>query len=347
MLLTETEHPVAQSEPQQPNPAMVFEFLNRFQHSMALKGAIDLDLFTHIQEGASSPDELAIRCRASERGVRILCDFLTITGFLSKNKGKYALTVDSAFLLSKRSPGYMGSIAQFLVSEDSVKSFRNVAGAVRKGGTLDVVDGAMAPESEVWVNFAKSMHPIAAFSSRLMAPIVSQPGRQIKVLDIAAGHGLFGIGVAQHNPAAQIYALDWANVLKVAAENAEMAGVADRFHMIPGSAFDVEMGSGYDLVLLPNLLHHFNKTENVALLRKIRAAMNPGGTVATLEFVPNEDRVSPPIPAAFSLIMLMRTDGGDAYTFRELDEMFRTAGFGGSRMQDLAPSPQQLILTSR
>jgi ubiquinone/menaquinone biosynthesis C-methylase UbiE len=185
-----------------------------------------------------------------------------------------------------------------------------------------------------------------ATSAQSIAKFMAEPGRAIKVLDIAAGHGLFGINIARANPAAQIFAVDWKTVLAVAVENATAAGVSDRYHTIPGSAFEVELGSGYDLVLLPNFLHHFNPATNVALLKRIRAAMNPGGRVGTLEFVPNDDRVTPPMSASFSMMMLGSTESGDAYTFRELDQMFREAGFGESRLQELEMSPQQFIVTN-
>jgi 2-polyprenyl-3-methyl-5-hydroxy-6-metoxy-1,4-benzoquinol methylase len=329
---------------QQPNPSVIFETLNRYQHTMALKGAIDLELFTHIADSATTAATIAARCNASERGIRILCDFLTIAGFLTKAGENYGLTQDSAALLNKKSPAYMGTMANFLVNDEALAYFRDVAAVVRKGGTLAGA-GSMEPENDDWVEFARSMVPIATLSARLMAPIVTEPGKKQKVLDIAAGHGMFGISVALANPAAEIVAVDWKNVLAVATENAERAGVQDRFHTIPGSAFEVDFGNGYDVVLIPNFLHHFNRSTNVGLLKKIRGAVNPKGLLATLEFVPNDDRVSPPIAAAFSMIMLARTEHGDAYTFRELDEMFRDAGFGKSRMQDLEPSPQRLILT--
>src|SRR5438132_1399036 len=127
-----------------PNPALIMQTLCAFQQTQALKGAIDLDIFTHIADGANTPEEISAKAGASR-----------------------------------------------------------------------------------------------------------------KVLDISSGHGMFGIDVAKHNPQAHVYALDWKNVLEVARENAARFGVAERFHTIPGSAFDVDMGSGYDLVLLPNFLHHF------------------------------------------------------------------------------------------
>jgi ubiquinone/menaquinone biosynthesis C-methylase UbiE len=330
---------------QNPNPAIIFETLNRYQHSMALKGAIDLDLFTHIADGATTADAIAAKCKASERGIRILCDFLTIMGFLTKANGSYGLTQNSKLFLNRRSSGYMGTIANFLVSPSALADFRDVAALVRKGGTLDGA-GVMEPESDIWVEFARSMMPIASIVAQATAPRVTEPGRKQKVLDIAAGHGMYGISVARHNPAAEIVAVDWKKVLEVAIENAREAGVQDRHHTIPGSAFEVDFGTGFDLVMLPNFLHHFDPPTNVPLLKKIRAAMKPGGRLATVDFVPNENRVTPPIAAAFAMIMLARTERGDAYTFRELDQMFREAGFGESRIQSLDPSPQQLVVTS-
>jgi len=121
--------------------------------------------------------------------------------------------------------------------------------------------------------------------------------------------------------------------------------VADRYRTISGSIFEAEIGGGYDLVLIPNFLHHFDLTTNVTLLQKIRRSMNPTGRVAIIDFVPNEDRVSPAIPAAFAFVMLANTERGDVYTFHELDAMLREAGFGSSTLHDLAPAPHRLVLT--
>src|SRR5439155_18221597 len=130
----------------------------------------------------------------------------------------------------------------------------------------------------VWVDFARSMAPLAALSARLLANLLDAPaGTPWKVLDIAAGHGMFGITLARENPNARVVALDWPNVLAVAEENARVAGVADRFRLLPGNALTVEYGEGYDIVLLTNILHHFDVETCEALLRRVRAALAPGG----------------------------------------------------------------------
>jgi ubiquinone/menaquinone biosynthesis C-methylase UbiE len=344
MTTLQIEPEVKQSR-RQASPALVFDTLNRYQHTMALKGAIDLDLFSHIAQGASTAADLAVRTQANERAIRILCDFLTIIGFLNKSQGHYELTHESSLFLDKQSPAYIGSMASFLAAPSALTRFRDVAALVRKGSALDTAT-AMEPDNDLWVDFARFMAPVAAFTAQIAAPAISEPGRRIKVLDIAAGHGLFGISVARHNPAARVVGLDWKNVLEVAKANAAKAGVSDRYETIAGSAFDVEFGSGYDLVLVPNFMHHFDPATNVRLLKKVRAAMNPGAKVAVFEFVPNSDRVSPAVPASFSMVMLAATEGGDAYTFQELESMLRYAGFGNSRLQSLDPTPVSLIVSS-
>lgn len=333
----------------QPDPTRIFDALTAYQQTMALKGAIDLEIFTHVADGASTAAEIAGRCAATERGVRILCDYLTIHGFLAKADGRYELTRDSALFLNKRSPAYMGSMANFLAHETSLGNMRDVAATVRKGGTIRTEHPHMERENPIWVEFARSMAPMAAMEGRIVAAIVAEQNpamvnSPIKVLDIAASHGLYGIHVALKNPSAQIVAVDWKNVLEVAKENADRAGVSSRYSTIPGSAFEVDFGSDFDLVLLPNFMHHFDPEINIVLLKKIRAAMKPGATLAAVEFVPNEDRVTPHTAAAFSLIMLSATESGDAYTFGELHRMLRAAGFDASRIEDLEPSPQRLIL---
>jgi cyclopropane fatty-acyl-phospholipid synthase-like methyltransferase len=158
---------------------------------------------------------------------------------------------------------------------------------------------------------------------------------------------MYGLSFAQRNPNAHIVAVDWQNVLEVAKENARNFGVSDRYQTIPGSAFDVDFGTGYDLVLLTNFLHHFDVPTCESLLRKVHAALTEGGRALTVEFVPNDDRISPPDAAGFSLMMLSGTPGGDAYTFAELERMFAAAGFSRSEIRPLDFSIEHVVISYR
>jgi 2-polyprenyl-3-methyl-5-hydroxy-6-metoxy-1,4-benzoquinol methylase len=318
--------------------------LMAYQRSSCLKAAIDLDIFTTIAKGSNSVQGIADASGASERGIRSLCDFLTINGFLTKEGSQYGLAPTSAAFLNKLSPAYIGSIAQFLGSPDLLKHFSDMANVVKRGGTAD--NGTIETESDVWVDFAKGMAPMMAMIAEPAAThLVNGSEGEFKVLDIAAGHGLYGIFVAKRSPNAKIVGLDWAKVLAVAKENAAKAGVADRYSTIEGDAFKVDFGSDYDLILIPNFLHHFDAETNIGFLKKVGQALKPGGRVATIEFVPNEDRVSPPMPASFTITMLAGTPSGDCYTFTELSDMFSKAGFSSTERIDLPPTPQTLLIS--
>jgi 2-polyprenyl-3-methyl-5-hydroxy-6-metoxy-1,4-benzoquinol methylase len=332
-------------QPQTPSPSIVFDTLQAFQRSVALRGGIDLDLFTAIAEGNHSLSAIAARIKASEKGTRVLCDYLTMIGFLVKQGGEYSLTPDSAVFLDRRSPAYMGTMANFLLNPQIAGMLENITEVIRRGGAVPSDRDALSPDHPIWVEFARSMAPMMQMPAQLIARMFAG-SKPAKVLDISASHGWFGIAFAKENPNAKVVGLDWANVLEAAKENAAKAGVADRYSTIAGSAFDVDLGSAYDIVLIPNFLHHFDPATNEQLLRKVHAALAPGGIVITPDFIPNEDRISPPRDAMFSLQML-GTPAGDAYTYSELETMFRNAGFARSEMRELSPFPQRLVVSYR
>lgn len=331
-----------------PTPQLFFQTANAYQRTQALKAAVDLDLFSALGEGKDTAEALAQRCGAAERGVRILADYLTIHGFIIKEGNRYRLTSDSELFLDRRSPAYLGSVLDFLHAPKFIEAFQNLTEAVRKGGTVVREAGTVAPEHPLWVEYAKSMITMMAKPAEEIALFVSrtQPDMK-KVLDIAAGHGLFGVEIAKRCPHAEIVALDWPNVLTVAQDLARRAGVQGRYRTIAGDAFQQEFGTGYDLVLLTNFLHHFSSAACETLLRKIYRCLEPGGRVLTLELVPNDDRVTPPPVAECSLMMLATTPEGDAYTFKEFERMFRAAGFGRTELHSMPGSPEQLLVSFR
>ncbi len=330
-----------------PSPDIVFDTLFAYQRSAALKSAIELQLFTAIDEGARTASAIANRCYASERGTRILCDFLSTIGLLTKSDGGYNLTPESAAFLSQRSPAYLGTTARFLLRPELKRDFDNLTDAVRRGGVPPSGENIVAEENPIWVEFARSMMPMMMPAAHAIADlVVSSTGSALRVLDLAAGHGLFGITIAQRNPRAEIVAVDWKTVLSVAEENARAAQVSDRYRTSPGDAFKVDFGDGYDVALVTNFLHHFDQSTCTAFLRKAHQALKPGGRVVVLEFVPHPDRVSPPFPARFSLTMLAETPGGDAYTFDELRQQLEDAGFGNVTAHGL-PTPQMVLLAEK
>jgi ubiquinone/menaquinone biosynthesis C-methylase UbiE len=336
--------PVGAAHPQ-PSPELFFDTINGYQRTQALKTALELDLFTAVAEGKHTAENIALRCQASVRGIRILCDYLCAIGFLAKDDGEYVLTPDSSLFLNRHSPHYIGDAVGFLTAPAMRERWDRLTDSVRKGGTAVDDQGTMAPDFPVWQEFARSMGRLQTMAAEQLARVLKVDGaRPLKVLDIAAGHGMFGIAVLRHSPAAEVVAVDWAGVLEVARENAQRAGVADRWRPLPGSAFEVDFGGGYDLALVTGFLHHFDAASNEKLLAKVHRALKPQGRLGIVEFVPNDDRVTPPPSAMFPLTMLASTVAGDAYTFAEYQRMLHGAGYSSSQLHDPEQGFQRMIV---
>ncbi len=330
-----------------PSPQLFFETVNAFQKTGAIKAAVELGLFTAIGASPVTTAELASRCNCPERGIRILSDFLTIQGFLTKTDGKYALTPSSAAFLDRNSPAYFGDAVRFLLAPGLTEAFSDLASTIRNGRLHTTEHGTTAPNFPAWIEFARAMGPMMVPAANGAAELVSlDRERDTRVLDISASHGVFGIAFAKRNPRAHLVALDWEAVLAFTAENAKAAGIAERFSTIVGDAFTVDLGSDYDVILVPNFLHHFNAADCTRFLKRAKAALRPGGRVVIVEFVPNEDRVTPPPAASFSIVMLGTTPEGDAFTFSEYNRMLTDAGFREASLHPLPPSVQSAVIAT-
>jgi len=179
------------SAAQQPSPQLFFQTINAHQRTEALKAGIELEVFTAIGEGNTTAAAIAKRCQTSERGMRILCDYLTIMEMLTKQGDRYGLTLDSATFLDKRSPAYLGTATDFLCSPEMFQNTKTMADAVRKGGTVLEDEGTVSTENPVWVKFARGMAPLMAMPAQLMAKLVDPQRREARLP--------FGVvAIAQH-----------------------------------------------------------------------------------------------------------------------------------------------------
>lgn len=321
----------------------VYDISLSYQKTAAMKAAIKLDIFTKIGNDCLSADQIAEITGASLRGVRILCDFLCVIGLLEKSTNLYNLSLDAKRFLDRKSPHCLAGIIDFYASPEIVSLIMNDPPSyVITGGASGLSN--LSPENPVWVKFAQAMVPFASVTAKRTAAFISKKSiNPHKVLDIAAGHGLFGIEVANVISDASVMAIDWANVLEVAKGNAELAGLSDRYKTTSGNAFEVDWGNNYDLILLPNILHHFDQDGCVHLLGKAKDALSIDGSVFLIDIMPNPDRVSPPEQAAFAFLMLATTPQGDAYTCAEYETMAGAAGLTLADSMQLLPTPQTLL----
>ena len=327
-------------------PTRIFEVLQSFQKTAALRAAAELDVFTAIGGRGLSADEIATECGTSARGMRILCDYLCLTGLVQKRSDRYWLAEEAALYLDRHSHQFIANDAIEVYGGGTLaEGFQYLAQAVRIGGTALPRAGTLAPEHPYWAQFARALAPIGAANARLLAKLLAySSSRPIRVLDIACGHGHYGIAIAKQNPLAEIFAQDWPPVLEAALANARAAGIAERYHTIPGDVFTADLGERHDLALITNFLPDLGPADCEQLLARIRSALASDGRAVVLQCIPEDDRLSPPNGPSLALSLLAQTPQGDVYTYRELAEMFKRAGFVRTEVRELGPSLRQHVL---
>jgi ubiquinone/menaquinone biosynthesis C-methylase UbiE len=317
--------------PALPSASNVFAGLLAYETSAVLRSAIEIGLFTAIARGFNTPETIAPQCHAAPRGIRILADFLVVNAFLTKHDNQYRLTAESAIYLDRNSPHYKGDLIEFVQAPFLRQQLDRLSDWVRAGGA-DVPACVLAPEHPMWVAFARVMAPEMAPAAQGVASIITQLCQNIgtpapqKILDVAASHGMFGIAFATKDPTCRVVAQDYPKILETTRQNVHAQGLDDRYTFLPGDIRQVEPGTDYDLVLLPNLIHYLDRDATVQLLKKLRTALKPGGRLAVVEFAPNDDRVTPTF-GTFALMLLATTPAGDAYTVNEIIAMCAEAGY--------------------
>jgi SAM-dependent methyltransferase len=331
-----------------PSPRLILDSINAYQRSAALKAAVTLDVFSAIAAGAATPAALAAARSADARALRVLCDYLVVAGFLVKADGRYGLTADSAHFLDRGSPAYIGAVVDFLGLPAHMACFADLADTVRRGGAQPGQSDQMTPSHPVWVDFARAMGAMRAQHAEGLADLLAVGDRpRLRILDVACGHARYGIALARRHARAELTALDWPNVLAVAEENAMAAGIGQRFHLLPGDAGTVAFGDGYDIILLTHFLNMLGTAEVDRLLTRTHAALAPGGQAVIVDYMPGEDRVSPPYAAMFALMMLGTTPSGDSRTVAEYEAALRRAGFSRWKAVSLPPAEEQILVATR
>jgi len=197
------------SELNTPTPDAFLNAIGGYQRTAAVKAAIELDIFTVIAQGTARVSEISTACGASEPGTRVLCDYLTINGLLKKHDSNYSLTSESRLHLDRNSPAYLGGTLEFLLSSMITGCFEDLAAVVREGGTVTSELGTIAPDHPVWVKFARAMMGFQALPAQRAAELIPvESPRPLRILDVAAGHGLLGIALARRHEQATVTALD-------------------------------------------------------------------------------------------------------------------------------------------
>lgn len=312
-------------------PLRIVDALGGYQALFVLSTALDLRLFAHVAAGADTQSALETATGASRRGLRMLLNALVALGFLSRTASdptaRYTLAPDAARFLVDDAPGYMGGYVQF-TARHIVDPWRDLTACVRSGTPSVALD---APDEGV--DFWGELVDLLAPWNRPMADAMGAELRRrhpdaSRLLDVAAGSGVWGLAAARAHPDLHVVAVDLPGVLLRAEANVADAGLTHRFSFRAGNVRTLTFeNAAYDVAVLGQICHSEGPVHSARLIQSVGRALRPGGTLAVVDMLLDEDRAGPLFTVLYALTMLVSTTEGDTFTRSTYERWLRDAGF--------------------
>jgi hypothetical protein len=329
-----------------PTPERLMQIAWGYAPPLILEAALELTLFDRLKSSPKNVEELAAETGASPRGLRAILDSLVGLQFLTREKDRYGLTPESDAFLVSTSPDFRGAFFRH-ISKQLLPKWLELPEVVRTGKPAHAAN-TQEQGAEFFAEFVESLVPLSYGAARSLGEHLGLPKAtsSVSVLDLAAGSGVWGIALAQLSPHVRIRAVDWPQVLTVTERVARRYGVADRLTKVPGDLLEADFATGHRVATLGHILHSEGRERSRQLLRKTFGALTSGGTIAISEFIPNDERTGPPHALLFGVNMLVNTHEGDVFTFGEMSEWLREAGFQNPRTLD-APTVSPLVLADK
>lgn len=315
---------------------VVNNIANGYKKSRILFTAFKAGIFEFLETERDAKDVAGI-LGWSERGVAMLLDGLVALDLVEKKDGRYRNAAMASACLARGGIAYQGDILSHNLS--SWEDWVTLEDRVRTG---TCASSGEERTGQALRNFILGMSNIANLSAREVLQAVDLSGYG-RMLDLAGGPATYSIAFLQAHPGMRATLFDRAPVIEIAREQVAAAGVGDRFTYIAGDCLSDDIGRGYDLVFISNLIHSFSNDENARLVRKVFEALAPGGTIIIKDFIVENDRSGPAYSLIFALHMLIHTPGGNTYTYEEIRCWTDSAGFGPGTSISLTPQTRLWI----
>ena len=314
---------------------------------LIIGAAINNKVFDTLDSGAKTIDQLSKTTGASQRGLRAIMNALVGLELLKKDRqGNYSLTPESENFLLSNTPGTLaGSFP--MIMRRLIPLWLKLDDILHTGRPAESRNQEH-PGTEFFTELVENIIPMSYHGAQKLADHLklARLKNELRVLDIAAGSGIWGIALAQKSSRVRVTAIDWAGIIPTTKRITQKFGVSDQFKFIQGDINEVEFGGGYDVATLGHILHSEGEERSRRLLKKTSHALKSGGTISIAEWLVNDDRTEPLPSLMFAVQMLVNTEKGDTFSFKEIRGWLEEAGFKKVRKLQ-APGPSPLILATK
>ena len=302
------------------NVGKLLEVSGSYWHACTLHAGVKLDLFSRIEAGDNTAEEIAGGLGYNVRGVAVLLDALAAMGLIVKAKSRYSNTPASKSLLVKGSPQYIGYM--IMHHHHLVEAWSRLNQAVRTGKPARERGVFDEEERE---SFLMGMFNMAMSIAPGLAGQIDLAGRQ-HLLDLGGGPGTYAIHFCLANPNLKATVADLTTTRPFAEKTISRFGLSDRVDFVPCNYLEGDIKGSYDVAWLSHILHGEGPDECQMIIKKAVSALEQGGLMLIHDFILNDTSDGPLFPAIFSLNMLINTDRGRSYTEEQIKEMMIEAG---------------------
>jgi ubiquinone/menaquinone biosynthesis C-methylase UbiE len=327
-------------------PERIMQFAWGYVPPLILEAAIHHRIFDLLDAGSKTVHDIHLATTASERGLSAIMNALVGLNFLQKDQqGYFSLTPESAAFLVSTKPSFQGGVIRN-TSTHLLPKWLQLNEIVATGKPVQSVNQEAAG-SEFFQKFVNDLFPMNYPAAQALAHHLNgAAGNPPRILDLAAGSGVWGIALAQNFEQAHVTVVDWPDVISVTRQTVARFGLSRRFSFIEGDLLQAAFGVNYTVATLGHILHSEGQERSRTLLAKTFQALASGGTIAIAEFLVNQDRTGPVNGLFFAVNMLVNTDNGTTFSFEEISTWLAEAGFINARTLD-SPGPSPLILATK
>ena len=313
--------------------------------------ALKLDIFEVLGGRSRTVRDVASRVKAEERSVGILLEALKGFGYVTKEKNRYSNSAETLKWILRGSETSLADAIELF--EDHIFEFwrMNMEDSIRRG----------KPQLTMyeWFNDRPSSWRTAQATSASLARLVVDDivarvklhPKARRLLDVGGAHGLLAIKFCLKYPHLRATVFDLPEVLaathdltqKFVANN----GVGDRISFQKGDYWKDDLGTGYDVVLLTNIIHGYVAKTNAELIGRLANTLNPGGQIIIFDRLGGGRSEKSKAGNAFLGLNYLVTLGGQTYTVNEVSRWLKRSVFGNIRGIGIHGEPSLVIGSKR
>ncbi len=324
-------------------PRPMFDVMGAMLLSRAVMAGVHFRVFDRLRHGPKSAAELAAEARCDAQGMELLLNALAACRYLEQRDNRYRNTrLARRWLLSDSDQ----TAANFIrYNYDQWEWVNHLEEYIESGKAREIHENLGGPQA--WRNYMLGMRDLARLTAEEVVARIGFASPPRRLLDIGAAHCHYSIVMCRAHPGLHVTVVELEPAAQIGREEVAAAGLTDRFTFRPGNLRDTPFGENYDAVFLFSVMHHLDEAANRATLKRIHAALRPGGRLAVLETFRQEHQQKRPdqfgslLALFFGLTSRQRT-----YSFEQVAEWTRAAGFGKIARVNLRTAPLAALLVA-